>query len=149
MPGIFLAFVIFVSPIVAAVLLPASAAAASPGPLHPGCWGLFGPDEEVAVNNADEVLCVDQSGRASIRESSMYGEGVKGCNVVTIRSQGNRVVIDINYRRCANNAPSHTLTCGSPSARGIYSCTLIFPESTHKEDKEGMPVKLAPLPAGQ
>jgi hypothetical protein len=146
MPRIFLAFLIFVSPILAAVLPHAPAAAASPSPLHAGCWGVLDPGDEVTVNNAEEVLCVDESGRAWIRESSMFGEGVKGCNVVTIRSQGDMIIIDINYRRCTNNSPSHTLTCGSPSAKGVYRCRYVFAEST---DKEGTPYELAPLPAGQ
>jgi hypothetical protein len=143
---VFLAFLVCVSPILAAVLPPAPAAAASPSLLHAGCWGVFDPADELTVDHADEVLCVDESGHASIRESSMFGEGVKGCNVVTIRSQGDMLVIGINYKRCTNNSPSHTLTCGSPSPKGIYSCTEVMADST---DKEGLPAKLAPLPAGQ
>jgi hypothetical protein len=146
MPRIFLAFLIFFSPILGALLTPAPGAAASPSLLHAGCWGVLDPGEKVTVDNAQEVLCVDESGRASIRESWMFGEGVKGCNVVTIRSQGDMIVIDINYRRCTNNSPSHTLTCDSPPTKGVYRCKFVFAEGA---DKEGSSVELAPLPAGQ
>jgi hypothetical protein len=61
-------------------VVPAAAASAT---LHAGCWAIVDPDEDATLVNAQEVLCVDASGGASIRESSFYGEGVKSCNVVT------------------------------------------------------------------
>jgi hypothetical protein len=134
---------IVVFPIFAFIIAPAPAAAES-GPLHAGCWVVVDPDEDATLDNAQEVLCVDASGGASIRESSIYGEGVKGCNVVTISAQGGKLLIDVDYKRCTNNAPSHKLTCSAPAQSSAYACVLVMASGG-----EGLPVKLAPLPAGQ
>jgi hypothetical protein len=146
MPRIFFALLVLVSPILAAVSSAGPAGAASPNLPRDGCWGVFGEDEQLTVSHADEVLCVDKSGRASIRESTIFGDGVKGCNVVMMYIQGDKLVIDINYNRCTNNSPSHTLRCGAPSGSGVYTCTELFADTS---DKKGLPAKLAPLPAGQ
>ena len=135
---------IAVSPLFAVILTVTPAAAAS-SPLHAGCWVVVAPDDAATLDNADEVLCVEASGHASIRESSIYGEGVKGCNVVTIRSQGGKLLIDIDYKRCTNDAPSHKLTCGAPAPSGAYPCVQVMAGGS----SQGSPVKLAPLPPGQ
>jgi len=110
MTRFFLTLLLFISPLLVAASTTPPAAAASPS-LHAGCWGVFDPNDEPTIDNAEEVLCVDKSGHASIRDSSFYGEGVKGCNVVTMRTQSDTLIIDVNYKRCTNDAPSHTMTC--------------------------------------
>src|SRR5262249_51472622 len=127
-----------------AFIIAAAPAAAESGPLHAGCWVVVDPNDDATLGNAYEVLCVEASGGASIRESGIYGEGVKGCNVVTISSQGGKLVIDVDYKHCTNDAPSHKLMCDAPTASGSYPCVQVMASSGG-----GMPVKLAPLPAGQ
>ena len=136
---------LFASAIVAVNLAPSAGRAAPTGPLHEGCWIVIDPDDDPTFDNAQEVLCVDASGRAAIRESSYYGEGVKGCNVVTIRAQDGKFVVDVDYKRCTNDAPSHTLTCDKAAASGAFPCMQLMAA----ESGAGLPVKLAPLPAGQ
>lgn len=113
-------------------------------PLHAGCWAVVDPEDPADLDHAQEILCVDAAGHGVIRESSFYGEGVKGCNIVTIDSKAGKLVINVNYRRCTNAAPSHTLTCAPPVASGTLACSQLMAKSG-----EDLPVKLAPLPAGQ
>jgi len=50
----------------------------------------------------------------------------------------------VNYKRCANDAPSHKLTCDKPGADGSLACSQVM-----EGDNEALAVKLAPLPKGQ
>jgi len=116
-------------------------------PLHAGCWVVVDPDDPVDIDHAQEVLCVDAAGHGFIRESSDYGEGVKGCNVVTIDAKAGKLVINVDYGRCTNDAPSHTLTRDAPADSGTLACSQLM--ASEKNGEAGLPVKLAPLPAGQ
>jgi hypothetical protein len=140
-----LSSLVLAAAIVAPPTMPIAANAAWAGPLHAGCWVVVDPGDEGNLDNAQEVLCVDKSGHGAIRESSYYGDGVKGCDVVSIGSQGGKLVVDVDYKRCTNNAPSHRLICDAAAASGAFPCV----QNMANESGEGLPVKLAPLPAGR
>lgn len=116
--------------------------AASSSPMAPGCYVIVDPKDEPNLDNAQEVLCLDASGHAVVRESSSFGEGIKGCNVVTMTSQRDEFTVDIDYRKCTNNSPSHKLVCRAKTSSGVFAC--IDKAGSRKEDETL--VKLAPLP---
>jgi hypothetical protein len=140
MPRISLSFLCLLA--LAGGLAPAKAVSNG---LQPGsCWGTFDEDaKELNAGNATEILCVDKLGHASIREADIYGTGIEGCNVVTLQQQGDKLRVDINYKHCKVEAPSHTMTCNAPSADGVYDCKDLVDDPT--ADKNGSPAKLAPV----
>jgi hypothetical protein len=45
--------------------------------------------------------------------NGVLGTGVKGCNKVTVKSRGGGLLLNVDYSKCTNNAPSHTISCPS------------------------------------
>lgn len=76
------------------------------------CWSVFWKDEApAATDNADEVICMSSDTDGVVRESSIFGTGVEGCNKVTAKREGEAVTFVVDYSKCTNDSPSHTMGC--------------------------------------
>jgi hypothetical protein len=80
------------------------------------CWLVYyvssGPPD-----SADEVICLSSPTEGYVRETSIYGD-VQDCNRVTVNRSGEAMDFIVDYSKCGNNAPSHSISCPStPGAR--------------------------------
>ena len=80
------------------------------------CWLVYyvssGPPD-----SADEVICLTSPTEGYIRETSIFGD-VQGCNRVTVNRSGEAMDFIVDYSKCENNAPNHSISCPStPGAR--------------------------------
>jgi hypothetical protein len=99
------------------------------------CWLHFAfllkePAATDGRDDADELICIYSATEGYVLESpgGTLGTGVKGCNKVTVKSGGGRLLLNVDYSECTNNAPSHTISCPS-----IGGNTLKCVDSTWRE----------------
>ncbi len=75
------------------------------------CWLVYyvssGPPD-----SADEVICLTSPTEGYIRETSIFGDA-NGCNRVTVNRSGEAMDFIVDYSKCDNNAPSHSISCPS------------------------------------
>ena len=93
------------------------------------CWLVFyvssGPPD-----TPDEILCLTSPTEGYVRESSIFG-AVQDCNRVTVNRSGEAMDFIVDYSKCDNNAPSHSISCPStPGAR--LKCGWRMLEGVHE-----------------
>jgi hypothetical protein len=84
------------------------------------CWQVFyvssGPPD-----SPDEVICLSSATEGYIRETTIFGD-VQGCNRVTVNRNGGAMDFIVDYSKCNNNAPNHSISCPSPQG-DRFKCT--------------------------
>ncbi len=77
------------------------------------CWLVFyvssGPSD-----TPDEVICLTSQTEGYVRETTIFGTGAIGCNRVTVNRSGGAMDFIVDYSKCTNNSPSHSISCPSP-----------------------------------
>lgn len=92
---------------------------------HAECWGSSWRDEAPApTDKPDEIICMSSATEGIVRESFMFGTGVEGCNKVTATHDGEAVTFAVDYSKCTNDSPSHTVAC--KSLGDINQCVWTF-----------------------
>jgi len=76
------------------------------------CWLVFYVSSG-SPDSADEVICLASPTEGYVRETSIFGD-VQGCNRVTVNRSGEAMDFIVDYSKCENNAPSHSISCPSP-----------------------------------
>jgi hypothetical protein len=80
----------------------------------------------------DEIICLTSQTTGQVRESSIFGSGVKGCNRVTVGRKGGGMTLTVDYSKCSNNSPSHTISCPAPSGSRL-KCQWTMADKSHAD----------------
>lgn len=75
------------------------------------CWLVYYVSSG-APDSADEVICLSSPTEGYVRETSIFGD-VRDCNRVTVNRSGEAIDFIVDYSKCGNNAPSHSISCPS------------------------------------
>ena len=98
----------------AVILVTAVVAFTGPSRAAETCWNSYGTsDPPTASDMADEVICLNSETAGVVRESSMFGSGIQGCNTVTVDHKNGGMTLTIDYSKCTNNSPNHVIVCPS------------------------------------
>ena len=92
---------------------------------HPGpaaaqaetCWRVFYVN--TSGDTPDEIICLTSATEGYVRETTIFGSGIEGCNKVTVNRSGGAMEFVVDYSKCTNNAPSHAISCPSPEGERI------------------------------
>jgi hypothetical protein len=96
------------------------------------CWMAYGGREPTPGDYEDETLCIMSDTEGFVRESTLYGTGVEGCNSIKITKGADAVSLFVDYSNCTNDSPNHTIVC--PSLAGdLVKCA----ESHEARPEEG------------
>ena len=63
----------------------------------------------------------------------MFGTGIQGCNTVSVDHKNGGMTLIIDYSKCTNNSPSHTITCPSDK-EDVIKCVLSMKPGDASDD---------------
>jgi len=78
------------------------------------CWLVFYVSTGGPGDTSDEIICLTSQTEGYVRETTIFGTGAIGCNRVTVNRSGGAMDFIVDYSKCTNNSPSHSISCPSP-----------------------------------
>jgi hypothetical protein len=80
------------------------------------CWRVFYVSSGGPGDIPDEIICLTSETEGYVRETSIFGSGAIGCNRVTVDHVRSAMNFIVDYSKCTNNSPSHSIFC--PPSQG-------------------------------
>ena len=77
------------------------------------CWMVYFGRVPTPADNEDETLCIMSESSGFVREATLFGTGVEGCNSIKIIKKDGGVSLFVDYSNCTNDTPNHTMVCPS------------------------------------
>ncbi len=94
------------------------------------CWRVYyvssGPPD-----SPDEIICLTSQTEGYVRETTIFGSGAIGCNRVTVNRSGGAMDFIVDYSKCTNDSPSHSISCPSPQGDRL-KCVWRMLEGVHE-----------------
>ena len=85
------------------------------------CWLVFYVSSGEPGDTPDEIICLTSETEGYVRETSIFGSGAIGCNRVTFDRIRDAMNFIVDYSKCTNNSPSHSIFC-PPSQSDRFKC---------------------------
>jgi hypothetical protein len=74
------------------------------------CWLVFYVSSDGPGDTPDEIICLTSQTEGYVRETSIFGSGVIDRNRVTVNRSGGAMDFIVDYSKCTNNSPSHSIS---------------------------------------